>query len=100
MDSNIGNIIKNDKARAIIYGVYVLSGLVIGALQAFIVDPDPQWLTQTFAAWSYLGLAVGTLAVTNSSIVPVRNVIVEAPSDVAIQSDSVSVDDSDQSGHV
>lgn len=74
MDTNLGNIIKNDKARAAIYGTYVILGIIIGTLQAVFVDPDPQWLETAFRGWSYLAIPVGGLAALNSNIVPTRYV--------------------------
>lgn len=76
MDNNLGNVIKNAKARAAIYGAYVLIGLVIGALQvgfAAIAGVDqPDWLTISLAVYAYLGIPVGGLAAVNSSIVPTK----------------------------
>lgn len=74
MDNNLGNIIKNAKVRAGIYGTYVIVGVAIGALQigfaASTAGAQPEWLTIALAVFGYLGIPVGSLAVANSSIIP------------------------------
>lgn len=70
MDNNLGSIIKNDKARSIIYAVWFIGGIAIGAAQVGFPDPDPIWLTTTFNVWSYLGVPVAALASANSHSSP------------------------------
>lgn len=53
------------KARKIIYLVYALAGLAIGATQVGIAAagyPMPVWLTVTLAVYAFLGGAVGLTA--------------------------------------
>lgn len=92
MDNNLGNIIKNDTARAVIYSAWVISGILIGAGQVAFTDPDPEWLTTTFNIWSYLGLFIGSLAVVNSKAVPVQ--YVSAQNVQTVQSENTTVVDS------
>lgn len=94
MDSNLGNVIKNDKARAIIYGVYVVVGLLIGTLQAVISDPDPYWLEAAFRGWAYLSIPVGGLAAVNSQIIP-KYVAVDKAETVNAQTANVNVSGND-----
>jgi hypothetical protein len=70
MDTNLGNIIKNDKARQIIYAAWFIAGILIGVTQVVYSDPDPDWLNKTFAAWSYLGVPIAALATANSASKP------------------------------
>lgn len=64
---NLGNVIPSGRIRQIIYGSYVVALLITGALQAWYVDPDPEWLTQINDVVTYLGIPVGTLALANAS---------------------------------
>jgi hypothetical protein len=66
MDNNLGNVIKNAKARAAIYATYV----IVGANQ-------PSWLAIALAVYGYLGIPVGGLAAVNSQIVTAA--VVEIP---------------------
>lgn len=94
MDQNLGNIIKNAKARAAIYGTYVIIGLIFGALQvAFAAGAgeQPDWVTISLAVYTYLGIPVGTLAVANSSIIPTK--VVAAENVENVQADAVEVAD-------
>lgn len=95
MDQNLGNIVKNAKARAVIYGTYVIAGLVFGALQvafsAIAGVDQPDWLTIAIAVYAYLGIPVGGLAAVNSSIVPTK--VVAAENVEAIQAESVEIED-------
>lgn len=53
------------KARKIIYLVYALAGLAIGATQVGMAAagvPMPVWLTVTLAVYAFLGGAVGLTA--------------------------------------
>lgn len=68
--SNLGVIVKNAKARAFIYGGYVVAIIAAGATQvgfASIEVAQPEWLTASLAVLAYLGVPVGTLAVANTN---------------------------------
>jgi hypothetical protein len=70
METNLGSIIKNDKARQIIYATWFILGIVIGAVQVAYTDPDPLWVLKAFDVWSYLGLPIAALATANSQSKP------------------------------
>lgn len=68
--SQLGVIVKNAKARAYIYGAYVIAIIVAGAAQVGFVSLEisqPDWLTASLAVLAYLGVPVGTLAVANTN---------------------------------
>lgn len=68
--SQLGVIVKNAKARAFIYGGYVIAIIAAGAAQvgfASLEVSQPDWLTASLAVLAYLGVPVGTLAVANTS---------------------------------
>lgn len=68
--SQLGVIVKNAKARAFIYGGYVIAIIAAGAVQvgyASLEISQPDWLTASLAVLAYLGVPVGTLAVANTS---------------------------------
>lgn len=68
--SNLGVIVKNAKARAVIYGGYVVAIIAAGATQvayASLEQGQPDWLVASLAVLAYLGVPVGTLAVANTS---------------------------------
>jgi hypothetical protein len=73
MDNNLGNIIKNARVRAAIYGTYILVGLAIGAAQAGFAAAagaiQPEWLTIALSVYGYLGIPVSGLAAANSNLV-------------------------------
>jgi hypothetical protein len=96
MDNNLGNIIKNASARAWIYGIYVIVGLLIGGLKVWYQDPDPQWLTQAFDVWAYLSIPVGSLAALNSNIIPTRTVVTQNVE--AVSADNVNIEPDPASG--
>lgn len=81
MDNNLGNVIKNAKARATIYATYVIAGVILGGLQvafAAVEGADqPSWLAIALAVYGYLGIPVGGLAAVNSQIVTAA--VVEIP---------------------
>jgi uncharacterized membrane protein len=69
--SNLGNIITNPFARRVIYGIYVIGVVILGAAQvAFSAvhswGGQPDWLTAALAVAAYLGIPVGTLALANT----------------------------------
>jgi hypothetical protein len=68
--SQLGVIVKSAKARAVIYGGYVIAIIVAGAAQvgfASLEYSQPEWLTASLAVLAYLGVPVGTLAVANTN---------------------------------
>lgn len=68
--SDLGVIVKNAKARAYIYGAYVVAIIIAGATQvgfAAVEVSQPEWLTAGLAVLAYLGVPVGTLAVANTN---------------------------------
>jgi hypothetical protein len=68
--SNLGVIVKDAKARAFIYGAYVVAIIAAGATQvafAALEQGQPGWLVATLAVLAYLGVPVGTLAVANTN---------------------------------
>jgi hypothetical protein len=68
--SQLGVIVKNAKARAYIYGGYVVVIIVAGAAQvgyASLEVAQPDFLTASLAILAYLGVPVGTLAVANTN---------------------------------
>lgn len=92
MDTNLGNIVKNGTARAVIYGTYVVVGLIIGTLQAVLADPDPEWLEALFRGWAYLSIPVGGLAAANSNIIPTRFITTQNVENVEAENISVQPD--------
>lgn len=76
--NNLGNVIKNATARAVIYGAYVLFALVVGGIDVFHGDADPSWVPQLQALVAYLAIPVGGLAAVNSNIIPTQVVAPDA----------------------
>lgn len=70
MNQDLGSIIQNDTARRVIYAIWFVAGIVIGAVQVAFMDPDPQWLDTTFNVWSYLGIPIAALAAANAKTNP------------------------------
>lgn len=60
----INNIITNAKARQIIYAVFVILGVVIGALQTAGITAG--WLEISVNVYTYLTALVVVLALTNT----------------------------------
>jgi hypothetical protein len=68
--SQLGVIVKNAKARAAIYGTYVVAIIVAGAAQVWFASLElgqPDILVGVVAVLAYLGVPVGTLAVANTN---------------------------------
>lgn len=66
---NLGLIIKRDKTRQIIYGIYIIAVIIAGAIQvgyASIRLGQPDWLTAALAVLAYLGAPIGGLAIVNA----------------------------------
>lgn len=78
MDSNLGNVISNATARAVIYGAYVLGALVVGGVDVWFGDADPSWVPQAQAVVAYLAIPVGGLAAINSKIIPTKVIAPDA----------------------
>ncbi len=81
MDNNLGNIVKNATARAVIYGAYVIAALVVGGIQvgfSAIEAVQPDWVGAAQAVIAYLAIPVGGLAAINSSLVPTKVIAPEA----------------------
>ena len=67
--NQLGVIVKNAQARAIIYGSYVVAIIVAGGAQvafASLEIAQPDYLIAALAVLAYLGAPVGTLAVANT----------------------------------
>lgn len=60
----INNIITNARVRQIIYGVFVILGVVIGSIQTAGVSA--QWLEISVNVYTYLTAVVVALALTNT----------------------------------
>ncbi len=68
--NDLGTVITSDKVRRIIYTVYVIGIVLLGAVQvayAGALDGTPQWLTIANSVALYLGAPVGALAAVNTS---------------------------------
>lgn len=67
---HLGMIVTSARIRKIIYTVYVLVIIIIGAIQvgfAAVSAGQPDWLTIALAVAAYLGVPVGGLAAVNTS---------------------------------
>ena len=67
--NDLGKVIKSGRARAVIYAVYVVAVVIIGAVQVGYASLDmgqPAWLTAALAIVGYLGAPVGALAAVNT----------------------------------
>ena len=70
---NLGIVITSPKARKIIYGAYIVTLIIAGAIQvayAAIQLGQPVWLVASLAVLAYLGIPVGGLALVNSPSTP------------------------------
>lgn len=68
-NQNLGVVISNDKARKIIYGIYAIAVVVVGAVQVYysaVHLNQPDWLTGSLAVLAYLGAPIGALAAANA----------------------------------
>jgi hypothetical protein len=68
--ADLGTIVTSATARKAIYSVYVLAALAVTGTQiafASIQVAQPSWLIATLAVIAYLGIPVGTLAISNTS---------------------------------
>jgi hypothetical protein len=65
---NLGNVIPNDRARRIIYGVYAAVAFIVGGTAAYflgIQHPVPEIVVGAQAVVAYAGIAIGGLALAN-----------------------------------
>lgn len=68
----IARVITNTRARQIIYGVFVLALVVVGAIQVgygALEAPVPAAVTVALEVLTYLGIPVGALALANAPTV-------------------------------
>lgn len=69
---DLGKVINSAYARRLIYSVYVVAILVLGAFQvgfaASSAGVQPEWLTVALAVAAYLGVPIGGLAAVNTSV--------------------------------
>jgi len=69
MEYNLGSVVTNATARKILYGLYVIAGLIIGG--ASVAYPligagvTPDWVTAGLAVLGYLAIPFGALALAN-----------------------------------
>ena len=78
----LGSIIASETVRKIIYGIWVVALLTIGAVQAALATtqaPQPTWLSAALNVVGYLGIPVGGLALANTSNTKVAAPVVAAP---------------------
>lgn len=67
--NDLGRVITSDRLRRIIYAVYVVGIVLLGAVQvayAGSVAGVPEWVTIAQQVALYLGVPVGGLAVANT----------------------------------
>lgn len=66
--NDLGAVITSDRARRVIYTVYVIAVVVIGAVQVAYAGAEviPDWVTVTQQVLLYLGVPVGGLAAVNT----------------------------------
>lgn len=69
--NDLSKVITSARVRRIIYTVYVVGIIVLGALQVAYAALDgvatPDWLAVGLAVAAYLGIPVGTLAAINTT---------------------------------
>lgn len=84
MEYNLGSVITNPVARRVIYGLYVVAGILFGAASvgyATVGDGvTPEWVSVGLAVLGYLSIPVGGLALSNvgSKAEDVAEIIVDA----------------------
>lgn len=70
-DSSLGTVVTNPTVRKIIYGLYVVIGVIFGATQVGFAAIEgagqPEWLTVALAVYAFLSVPVGSLALVNTS---------------------------------
>lgn len=69
-NQNLGNVIDSALARKIIYSVYIVLGVILGAVQVGFAAIEgagqPDWLTIALAVYAFLSVPLGSLAVSNT----------------------------------
>jgi hypothetical protein len=71
--NDLGVIVTSNRLRRAIYALYVLALLAAGAVQvaySSLALPNPSWLIAALAVLAYLGIPVGTIAVSNTVVAP------------------------------
>lgn len=70
--TDLGNVVKSTRARAVIYGAYVVGLVLVGAATAAFsqLGGSPDWLGVVESVMLYLGVPVGTLAAVNTKTNP------------------------------
>lgn len=70
-DSSLGTVITNPVVRKVIYGAYIVLGVIVGATQVAFAALEgagqPDWLTVTLAVYAFLSVPVGSLALVNTT---------------------------------
>jgi len=69
-NTNLGNVISNNKARKIIYGTYTVAAVAVGGVGAYFLGTGhaiPEAVVGAQAVIAYLGIPVGGLALANTS---------------------------------
>lgn len=70
-DSSLGTVVTNPLVRKVIYGVYIVAGVILGAIQVGFAAMEgagqPDWLTVTLAVYAFLSVPVGSLALVNTT---------------------------------
>lgn len=70
-DSSLGTVITNPNARKVIYGIYIVAGVILGAVQVAFAAIEgagqPDWLTVSLAVYAFLSVPVGSLALVNTT---------------------------------
>lgn len=67
--NDLGTVVTSDKARRIIYSVYVIGILLLGAVQVAYAGSTagvPEWVTIAQQVALFLGVPVGGLAAVNT----------------------------------
>lgn len=96
--NNLGNIIKNGTARAVIYGAYVIAALVVGGVDVYFGDNDPSWVPNALALIAYLAIPIGGLAAVNSNLIPTKVIAPDAEVIYAQEASPVDEDDEPEAG--
>lgn len=70
-DSSLGTVITNPNVRKVIYGIYIVAGVILGAVQVAFASiagaGQPDWLTVSLAVYAFLSVPVGSLALVNTT---------------------------------
>lgn len=67
-------------ARKVIYVLYGLAGIVVGAVDVWYGDGDPEWVDRTLNVLGYLAVPIGVLAASNTPASPAE--VAEAVQDL------------------